>query len=121
MRKQPWFTIRMDIRFLLPTETLMAIHIAQKCFRMVNKEMFGLCRRSRTTEDNYSKVMHDYAREHQMDDQYASLGSIPAFKRDRAHIAKGKPSDCRKYWTSEKGLRPNRKENSNEEKSAYRS
>ena len=54
------------------------------------KEMFGLCRRSRTTEDNYSKVMHDYAREHRMGDQLRIAGINTRIQKGQNTYRKGK-------------------------------
>ena len=54
------------------------------------KELFGLCRRSRTTEDNYSTHMHDNAIRHDMPERLLKTGYGTRIKKGQTDMRKGK-------------------------------
>jgi hypothetical protein len=54
------------------------------------KAEFGLCRRARTTEDNYNKVMRDHALENKMDDQLIRCGTATRIKPGETDRRQGK-------------------------------
>jgi hypothetical protein len=54
------------------------------------KEQFGLCKRARTTEKSYSKMMHKYAKENEMDKMLLEVGINTRIKKGENDKRKGK-------------------------------
>lgn len=54
------------------------------------KEEFGLCKRSKTTENCYSQTMRDYALNNQMDEQLLRVGRNTRIKKGQVNMRKGK-------------------------------
>ena len=55
------------------------------------KERFGLCNNTKTTEANYSKMMHDYAYQYNMPEQLRITGENTRIKKGDTHLRLGKP------------------------------
>lgn len=55
------------------------------------KERFGLCNRAKTTEENYSRIMHDYAYQHNMPEHLRIVGENTRIKPGETHLRLGKP------------------------------
>ena len=56
------------------------------------KERFGLCNNSKTTEANYSGMMHDYAYQYNMPEQLRITGADTRIKPGETHLRLGKPT-----------------------------
>lgn len=54
------------------------------------KEKFGLCKRAKTTEINYSKIMHGYAKAYKMDERLLVVGQATRIKPGETEKRKGK-------------------------------
>lgn len=54
------------------------------------KEEFGLCKRAKTTESNYSKIMRNYAFVNNMDEQLTRTGRATRIKHGQTDMRKGK-------------------------------
>jgi NMD protein affecting ribosome stability and mRNA decay len=54
------------------------------------KEQFGLCKRTKTTEMNYSKMMHNYAKQNKMDNMLLDVGVSTRIKKGENDKRKGK-------------------------------
>lgn len=54
------------------------------------KEKFGLCKRTKTTENKYSQIMHDYAKEYKMDERLLIVGQATRIKCGQTDMRKGK-------------------------------
>ena len=54
------------------------------------KEEFGLCKRAKTTENSYSKIMHNHAMANNMDKQLLVAGQTTRIKHGQTHMRKGK-------------------------------
>jgi len=54
------------------------------------KEVFGLCRRTKTTSDTYSAHMHSLAIFYRMDDQLLEVGKNTRIKSGQTDMRKGK-------------------------------
>lgn len=55
------------------------------------KEMFGLCRRSKTTEKMYSETMHNYSYENDMPQRLKISGASTRIQTGDTAMRKGKP------------------------------
>lgn len=55
------------------------------------KEIYGLCRRRKTTEAGYSAIMRNYAIKYKMDEQLAIAGVNTRIKQGEKDMRKGKP------------------------------
>lgn len=56
------------------------------------KEKFGLCRRARTTEENYSQTMRDYFHKSGLDGILSEAGKATRVKKGENALRKGKPA-----------------------------
>jgi len=56
------------------------------------KERFGLCNNAKTTEANYSRMMHDYAYQYNMPEQLRIVGVDTRIKPGETHLRLGKPT-----------------------------
>ena len=56
------------------------------------KERFGLCNNAKTTEANYSRMMHDYAYQYNMPEQLRIAGANTRIKPGETHMRLGKPT-----------------------------
>lgn len=56
------------------------------------KERFGLCNNAKTTESNYSRMMRDYAYQHNMPEQLRIAGANTRIKPGETHLRLGKPT-----------------------------
>lgn len=56
------------------------------------KERFGLCNNAKTTEANYSRMMHDYAYQYNMPEQLRITGTNTRIKPGETHLRLGKPT-----------------------------
>lgn len=54
------------------------------------KKQFGLCKRAKTTEESYSKMMRDYAKENKMDERLIVVGANTRIKKGESDKRKGK-------------------------------
>ena len=54
------------------------------------KEEFGLCKRAKTTESSYSKIMSKHAKINNMDQQLISVGVNTRIKKGQTDMRKGK-------------------------------
>ena len=54
------------------------------------KEEFGLCKRAKTTESSYSKVMSQHAKINEMDKQLIAVGRATRIKKGQTDMRKGK-------------------------------
>ena len=54
------------------------------------KEKFGLCKRAKTTESNYSQVMHNHAKKYKMDERLLVVGQATRIKPGQTDMRKGK-------------------------------
>lgn len=77
------------------------------------KEMFGLCKRTKTTEKQYSDMMHDYALENDMDLQLKETGEDTRIKKGDTSMRKGKKICLQEY------LNINLKNHTNKTESDY--
>lgn len=56
------------------------------------KEQFSLCNSAKTTESNYSGMMHDYAYQYNMPEQLRIAGADTGIKPGENHFRLGKPT-----------------------------
>ena len=61
------------------------------------KEIYGLCKRTKTTEKSYSNMMHDYALENNMDLQLKETGGDTRIKKGDTNKRKGKKICLQEY------------------------
>ena len=54
------------------------------------KEEFGLCKRAKTTESSYSKIMSQHAKINEMDKQLIAVGRATRIKKGQTDMRKGK-------------------------------
>lgn len=54
------------------------------------KEMFGLCKRSRTTESSYSNMMHNYSEKYNMSERLTEAGKGTRIKKGDTAMRKNK-------------------------------
>jgi NMD protein affecting ribosome stability and mRNA decay len=54
------------------------------------KEEFGLCKRAKTTESGYSKIMSDHAYANNMDERLLKVGRATRIKKGQNDMRKGK-------------------------------
>ena len=69
-------------------------HVAQAHDMTIKtyKERFGLCNNAKTTEANYSRMMSDYAYQHNMPEQLRITGANTRIKPGETHLRLGKPT-----------------------------
>lgn len=69
-------------------------HVAQAHDMTIKeyKERFGLCNNAKTTEANYSRMMHDYAYQYNMPEQLRIAGANTRIKPGETHLRLGKPT-----------------------------
>ena len=69
-------------------------HVAQAHDMTIKeyKERFGLCNNAKTTEANYSRMMHDYAYQYNMPEQLRTAGANTRIKPGETHLRLGKPT-----------------------------
>lgn len=67
-------------------------HVKEKHHMSIDeyKEKFGLCRRTRTTEDGYSRKMHDHALANDMDKQLLVVGFETRIQKGSSKMRGGK-------------------------------
>ena len=54
------------------------------------KEMFGICRRTKTTESSYSDKMHNYSEKYNMSERLIEVGKSTRIKKGDNTMRKGK-------------------------------
>ena len=54
------------------------------------KEKFGLCKRAKTTENNYAQIMHNYAKAYKMDERLLVVGQATRIQPGENDKRKGK-------------------------------
>ena len=54
------------------------------------KEKFELCKRTKTTEYNYSQIMRNHALDNKMDEQLLEAGMNTRIQKGQMNIRKGK-------------------------------
>ena len=54
------------------------------------KNEFGLCKRTKTTEGSYSRMMHNYAKENKFDEKLIIIGQATRIKKGQTDMRKGK-------------------------------
>lgn len=54
------------------------------------KNEFGLCKRTKTTESSYSRMMHNYAKENKFDEKLIIIGQATRIKKGQTDMRKGK-------------------------------
>lgn len=72
--------------------TRLGSHVKESHNMTINeyKEEFGLCKRAKTTESSYSKIMSKHAKINNMDQQLISVGANTRIKKGQTDMRKGK-------------------------------